>query len=124
MKYHPDHNKGQEAKFKEINEAYSVLSDARAKKEYETNRAYGSQTYGNYGNYNNQSSSYQDPYRNYQRNQTQHPFNQWGSQQQQNNTQWSNRSYYENPYEAYDKFRQQYEQADRERMKRRQQQYE
>ena len=25
--YHPDHNKGTESKFKEINEAYEVLSD-------------------------------------------------------------------------------------------------
>ena len=38
MKYHPDRNKGDkeaEAKFKEINEAYSVLSDDNARKNYD-----------------------------------------------------------------------------------------
>ncbi|MFA5917197.1 MAG: DnaJ domain-containing protein [Candidatus Gracilibacteria bacterium] len=39
MKYHPDRNKGDkatESKFKEINEAYSVLSDKEKKKQYDT----------------------------------------------------------------------------------------
>lgn len=39
MKYHPDHNKGDknsEEKFKEISEAYSVLSDPQKKNEYDT----------------------------------------------------------------------------------------
>jgi molecular chaperone DnaJ len=39
MKYHPDRNKGDksaEAKFKEINEAYQVLSDAQKRKQYDT----------------------------------------------------------------------------------------
>ena len=38
-KYHPDMNPGDkdaEAKFKEINEAYSVLSDADKKQKYDT----------------------------------------------------------------------------------------
>jgi len=42
LKYHPDKNKGDkdaEAKFKEISEAYAVLSDAEKKKQYDT---YGS----------------------------------------------------------------------------------
>jgi DnaJ-class molecular chaperone len=42
VKYHPDRNpndKGAEEKFKEINEAYAVLSDSKKKEEYDT---YGS----------------------------------------------------------------------------------
>lgn len=44
-KYHPDSNQGDEkaeAKFKEISEAYSVLSDAEQRKEYDEIRAMGS----------------------------------------------------------------------------------
>ncbi|MFT4258243.1 DnaJ C-terminal domain-containing protein [Microbacterium sp.] len=43
--YHPDSNQGDakaEAKFKEISEAYSVLSDATQRKEYDEIRAMGS----------------------------------------------------------------------------------
>ena len=43
-KYHPDSNPGDaaaEAKFKEISEAYSVLSDAEERKEYDQIRAMG-----------------------------------------------------------------------------------
>ncbi len=42
MKYHPDHTKGDkkaEEKFKELSEAYAVLSDAEKRKQYDT---YGS----------------------------------------------------------------------------------
>ena len=35
-KYHPDKKGGDEAKFKEVNEAYQVLSDEKKKKEYDT----------------------------------------------------------------------------------------
>ena len=44
-KYHPDSNQGDaaaEAKFKEISEAYSVLSDAEQRAEYDQIRAMGS----------------------------------------------------------------------------------
>lgn len=44
-KYHPDSNAGDataEARFKEISEAYSVLSDAEQRKEYDEIRAMGS----------------------------------------------------------------------------------
>lgn len=44
-KYHPDSNQGDpaaEAKFKEISEAYSVLSDAEQREEYDQLRAMGS----------------------------------------------------------------------------------
>ncbi|PCE15217.1 molecular chaperone DnaJ [Microbacterium sp. SZ1] len=44
-KYHPDSNQGDEkaeAKFKEISEAYSVLSDSEQRKEYDEIRAMGS----------------------------------------------------------------------------------
>ncbi|MBW2568740.1 MAG: J domain-containing protein [Deltaproteobacteria bacterium] len=39
MKYHPDHTKGDknaEAKFKQISEAYAVLSDKKKRKQYDT----------------------------------------------------------------------------------------
>lgn len=35
-KYHPDKKDGDEAKFKEVNEAYQILSDERKRKEYDT----------------------------------------------------------------------------------------
>ncbi len=44
MKYHPDKNKGDttaEKKFKEINEAYSTLSDEKKRKQYDTFGATG-----------------------------------------------------------------------------------
>jgi len=57
-KYHPDVNKdpGAEDKFKEINEAYSVLSDAQKRQQYDrmgheafTNASKGSYGGGGYG---------------------------------------------------------------------------
>lgn len=49
MKYHPDRNawdKTAETKFKEINEAYSVLSDSSKKKQYDT---FGSTWWNSFG---------------------------------------------------------------------------
>lgn len=46
-RYHPDRNKGDasaEAKFKEVQEAYSVLSDEKKREEYDMMRKYGSYT--------------------------------------------------------------------------------
>lgn len=43
-KYHPDKKGGDEAKFKEVNEAYQVLSDEKKRKEYDT---YGQTFNGN-----------------------------------------------------------------------------
>ena len=45
MKYHPDHSKGNKAaedKFKEISEAYAVLSDTEKRQQYDT---YGSESF-------------------------------------------------------------------------------
>ena len=39
--YHPDKSSGNEAKFKEINEAYQTLSDASKKQQYDTMRGFG-----------------------------------------------------------------------------------
>ena len=36
--YHPDYQPGFESKFKEINEAYTVLSDAKVRKQYDSAR--------------------------------------------------------------------------------------
>jgi len=61
MKYHPDKNHGEktaEAKFKEINEAYAVLSDVEKKKQYDT---YGSTTF-------HQRYSQEDIFRNFDLN--------------------------------------------------------
>ena len=47
LKYHPDRNKGDksaEAKFKDISEAYAVLSDQKKKKQYDTFGADGFQS--------------------------------------------------------------------------------
>lgn len=40
-KYHPDKSSGDEAKFKEINEAYQTLSDASKRQQYDVRRRFG-----------------------------------------------------------------------------------
>jgi molecular chaperone DnaJ len=59
LKYHPDKNPGNkvvEEKFKEINEAYKVLSDAQKKQRYDTfgrddGGLYGGKPFGGQGGY-------------------------------------------------------------------------
>ncbi|CAD8047171.1 unnamed protein product [Paramecium sonneborni] len=43
--YHPDINKGNEEKFKQINEAWDVLSDKHKKQQYDSARSYSNNTY-------------------------------------------------------------------------------
>lgn len=64
MKYHPDKQTGNEEKFKEINEAYSILSDPQKKQMYDltgskdgvTNMSFGGMPFGNFS-FNTSSSS-------------------------------------------------------------------
>lgn len=65
--YHPDHNKGTESKFKEINEAYEVLSDQGTRRQYDSSRTFGAFTQNfsqkaQQGSYNYQE--YQNVYEN------------------------------------------------------------
>ncbi|WP_237212421.1 DnaJ C-terminal domain-containing protein [Rothia nasimurium] len=53
-KYHPDQNPGDEAaekKFKEVSEAYDVLSDPKQKEEYDQIRKYGAAGFGGAGGF-------------------------------------------------------------------------
>ncbi|CAD8159016.1 unnamed protein product [Paramecium octaurelia] len=74
-KFHPDVNQGKEDKFKEVNEAYEVLSDDNIKKEYDAARAPQSQNSQTYQQqqYNDsrkyQSTSQQRQSQNYTQNQ-------------------------------------------------------
>ena len=61
-KYHPDSAKGKEELFKEVNEAYQVLSDDSIKKEYDQVRA-SSNPQKQQNSYQN-SSTYQQSYNN------------------------------------------------------------
>jgi molecular chaperone DnaJ len=45
-KYHPDKNKGDDAKFKEVNEAYQVLSDEQKRAQYDQFGSAGPQGFG------------------------------------------------------------------------------
>ena len=65
--YHPDVNKGNEEKFKEINAAYEVLSDAAKRKNYDDMLKYGSSSSSTSSGYSSQgqsktSSSYNQSY--------------------------------------------------------------
>jgi molecular chaperone DnaJ len=54
LQYHPDRNKGEKAaekKFKEISEAYYVLSDDKRRKEYDQMRKYGASGSAGFGNF-------------------------------------------------------------------------
>ena len=52
--YHPDKGGGNEAKFKEISEAYSVLGDDKKRQQYDTFGSTGPAGGGNYGGFNAQ----------------------------------------------------------------------
>jgi molecular chaperone DnaJ len=64
QKYHPDKKEGDEAKFKEVSEAYAVLSDKKKRAEYDTygktfagggpNAGFGGFDFGNFANANGQ----------------------------------------------------------------------
>lgn len=78
-KYHPDINPTSLKKYKEINEAYSILSDKAKRQEYDMKSAGGYSGFGssstqsrNYGNQrqnqyqsNRYSNSRQDPFENF-----------------------------------------------------------
>ncbi|CAK72272.1 unnamed protein product (macronuclear) [Paramecium tetraurelia] len=74
-KFHPDVNQGKEDKFKEVNEAYEILSDENTKKEYDaarTPQSQNSQTYQQQQYYDSkkyQSTSQQRQNQNYTQNQ-------------------------------------------------------
>jgi len=86
--FHPDVNKGNEEKFKEINSAYETLSDTSKKSQYDDMLKYssgsGSSTAGSYGGSYGQQQRQQQQYQQYQ---------QGG-----------------NPYEQYQKYYEQYRQ--------------
>ena len=60
MKYHPDKPEGDEAKFKEINEAYQVLSDDKKRAQYDQfgsagPQGFGGGGFGGFGGFNGQN---------------------------------------------------------------------
>lgn len=54
-KYHPDKNKGDDSKFKEVNEAYQTLSDDRKRSQYDQ---FGSEGPQGFGGFNGQQGGF------------------------------------------------------------------
>lgn len=83
-KYHPDVNKGNEDKFKEINEAYEILGDPTTKQEYDALRQAEATASASRSSSSSSSSSYSGsggP--RYQGTQQQNPFSQGAYSHQQ-----------------------------------------
>lgn len=95
-KYHPDVNKGQEEKFKDINEAYEVLGDETKRKDYDSMRSASAhqttqQYQQGYNPYQSTNNSYQQQYQQRQSNPYQGQQQQYYSQSGSNG---QNKSYY------------------------------
>ena len=63
-KYHPDRNGGDDSKFKEINEAYSILGDELKRKEYDNPPrsffdGFDPFSFGHFGNFRQMASDIQ-----------------------------------------------------------------
>lgn len=82
--YHPDSTKGKEELFKEVNEAYQVLSDNTVKKEYDQVRATNNRT-------SSRSQEYSQGYASSSQKYQQHPQNNYRGYHPEQG--WNNRTF-------------------------------